>query len=271
MQPAVDEYNQRFGNLFRLYGCSAEEFFKEMHICVIGLGGVGSWAVEALARTGVGQITLIDFDVVRPSNTNRQLQALTKNTNKKKFEVLVERIAGINPECQCHPIDDFLTFRTLEDFLSKERQYDYVIDAIDNVKFKAAMINHCKRNKIPLVTTGGAGGASDPTQISVDDLSRTYHDPLASKVRAELRSKYGFSRDQKRKFGIECVFCTQQRVYPREDGSVSHQKPGIKGISLDCQFGYGSVSFVTATFGFIAASRAVNKSLNKKLAVLCIK
>ncbi len=264
MQPVTDEYDQRFGNLFRLYGVDARQHLETMHVCVIGLGGVGSWAVEALARTGVGQITLIDFDVVRPSNSNRQLQALTGNINRKKFAVLAERIGGINPECRCNTVDDFLTFRNLDDFLAKERGYDYVIDAIDNVKFKAAMINHCKRNKIPLITTGGAGGASDPTLISIDDLSRTYQDPLASKVRSELRSRYGFSRNKKHKFGIECIFCTQQRVYPTGDGSVSQQKPGIKGLSLDCRFGYGSVSFVTATFGFLAASRVINKTLARK-------
>ncbi|MCW9025064.1 MAG: ThiF family adenylyltransferase, partial [Gammaproteobacteria bacterium] len=148
-----------------------------------------------------------------------------------------------------------------EDILSQD--YDYVIDAIDSIKFKALMIYYCKRNKIPIVTTGGAGGLTDPAMIKVADLSKTYNDPLAAKVRSQLRSQYNFSRNSKRSFGIECVFSSQQPVYPKEDGTVSHEKPGVHGISLDCRFGYGASSLVTASFGFMAASRAINKAISK--------
>ncbi len=144
------------------------------------------------------------------------------------------------------------------------RGYDYVVDAIDSIKFKAALIYYCRRNKIPVITTGGAGGLTDASMIGIEDLSRTRNDALAAKVRARLRSDYGFSRNPKRKFGVECVFSRQQPVYPKEDGSVSHEKPGIHGLSLDCQLGYGASSCVTSSFGFMAASRVINKTLGKK-------
>ena len=256
---------ERFGSIQRLYGVKAMEVISSLHVCVVGLGGVGSWAVEALARSAVGAITLIDFDVIREGNANRQLHTLTSTLGQKKHAALVERVGQINPHCHCHTIDDFLTQRTLSDYLALERNYDYVIDAIDSIQFKAAMIHHCKRNKIPLITTGGAGGLNDPGMIQITDLSKTYNDPLAAKVRATLRRNFGFSKNPKRNFGVECVFSSQQQVYPKPDGTVSHQKPGIHGVSLDCQYGYGSATFVTASFGFAAAARVINKTLKKRL------
>ncbi len=260
------EHQLRFGGIQRLYGRDAIQQLRHMHICIIGLGGVGSWAVEALARSGVGQLTLIDFDQICISNTNRQLHALRETIGRKKHHAMAERVAAINPECRCHAIDDFVTSRTLTRHLAPDHGYDYIIDAIDSIKFKSEIIHFCRRNKMPLVTTGGAGGVTDPTTIKVADLSRTYNDPLAAKVRSRLRSEFGFTRNRKRRFGVECVFSTQQRLYPRKDGSVGHEKPGIHGISLDCSMGYGSVSFVTATFGLIAASRAINRLLRGRTA-----
>ncbi len=257
----VTDYQQRFGGIQRLYGEEAFQYLDTMHVCVIGLGGVGSWAAEALARSGVGQLTLIDFDEICLTNTNRQLHALSDTIGKKKQQVMAQRVAAINPDCRCHTIDDFVTTQTLADYLAVSRGYDYVIDAIDSIKFKSEIIYFCKRNKIPVITTGGAGGINDPSMIKVADLSRTYNDPLAAKVRSRLRAKFGYTRNQKRRFGVECVFSSQQKLYPKADGSVSHEKPGIHGISLDCRFGYGSASFVTATFGFIAAARVINKYL----------
>jgi tRNA A37 threonylcarbamoyladenosine dehydratase len=257
------DYQKRFAGIARLYGTDAADIIKHMHVCVVGLGGVGSWSVEALARTGVGQLTLIDYDTVSLGNVNRQLPALTETVGRKKLEVLQERIAAINPHCHCHAIDDFLTMENLADYLAPTRAYSYVIDAIDSIKFKSAMIYQCKRNKMPIVTTGAAGGLCDPTYIQVKDLSKTYNDPLAARVRGRLRSDYGFSKNVQRNFGVECVFSAQQQVYPKPDGTVSHQKPGIHGISLDCTLGYGSATFVTASFGFVAASRAINKTLKK--------
>ncbi len=259
------DYNQRFASIQRLYGVEAAAIIKSLHVCVIGLGGVGSWAVESLARSGVGRLTIIDYDVVREGNINRQLNALGNTLNRKKYEVLVERVAQINPECVCTGVDDFVTLRNLDEYLSPARGYDYVIDAIDRIHFKAAIIYYCKRNKIPIITTGGAGGLTDPTQIKVTDLTRTYNDPLAAKVRGRLRKEYGYTSNLARYFGVECVFSAQHPVYPKEDGTVSPRKPGIHGISLDCRFGYGSASFVTAAFGLAAVSRVINKTLAKRM------
>ncbi|VAX03135.1 HesA/MoeB/ThiF family protein =_ sulfur transfer pathway protein CsdL [hydrothermal vent metagenome] len=256
-------FEQRFGGIRRLYGANAVPIIQNLHVCVVGLGGVGSWAVEALARTGVGRLTLIDYDTVALSNINRQLPAMTDTDGLKKASVLRERVGQINPDCGCEVIDDFITVANLRDYLDPARHYGYVVDAIDSITFKAQMIYHCKRNKIPIIATGGAGGLTDPTLIHVKDLRQTYNDPLAAKVRSRLRSDFGFSKNPKRNFGIECVFSSQQQVYPKPDGSVSHQKPGIHGISLDCNMGYGSAAFVTAVFGQVAASRVINRTLQK--------
>lgn len=258
-----DRFSERFGGVQRVYGRAGLELIRDLHLCVVGLGGVGSWAVEALARSGVGRLTLIDHDRIESHNINRQIQALDSTAGRSKVEVMAERIGQINPECRVEAIDDFLTLQTLEDYLAPP--YDYLIDAIDSISFKSAMIAHCRRHKRAIITTGGAGGMSDPTRVLIDDLSRTYNDPLASRVRARLRRDYGFTRESGKTFGVDCVFSTEPPVYPQSDGSVSHRKPELHGVSLDCRFGYGSLSTVTAVFGFLAASRALNKTLAKRL------
>lgn len=257
--------DERFAAIRRLYGDQGALLIRQMHICVVGVGGVGSWAAEALARSGVGSITLIDNDTISLSNVNRQIHTLDSTVGRSKVAVMAERLREINPACSVHAVDDFLTLQTLTEYISKERGYDYVIDAIDSIKFKSALINHCRRQKIPVIMTGGAGGLTDPTKIQIADLSKTHHDALAAKVRAQLRSDYGFPAAGKR-MGVECVFSSQQQLYPKADGTVCHEKPGIHGVSLDCRFGYGSVTFVTATFGFFAVSRAIDKVLHKRLA-----
>ena len=255
--------NDNFDGIARLYGKDAYALIQNMHVCVIGIGGVGSWVVEGLARSAVGKITLIDFDTIEESNINRQIHALTTTINKKKCNAMQERVNQINSECTVNIIDDFITLENIQEHLSQD--YDYVVDAIDSIKFKAGLIYHCKRNKIPIITTGGAGGLTDPSVIEVVDLSKTYNDALAAKVRSTLRDQYNFTRNPKRRFGIDCVFSSEQQRYPKDDGTVSYEKPGIHGVSLDCRFGYGAASFVTGTFGFIAAAHIIKKHLNKKL------
>jgi len=255
------DYDKRFAGIARLYGETAAKQIKSFHICVIGIGGVGSWAAEALVRSGITEITLIDNDCIEYSNTNRQIHTLSETIGAQKTDAMAERLRSINPQVKCNIIDDFITVKTYEEYLSLG--YDYVIDAIDSIKFKTLMIQYCKRNKIPLICTGGAGGLSDPAKIKIDDLSRTYNDALASKVRSQLRKQYGFPKNTKKKFGVECVFSSQQQVYPKEDGTVSHEKPGIHGVSLDCRFGYGASSIVTATFGLMAAGRVIDKLIAK--------
>ena len=259
-----DDYLARFDAIRRLYGDAGAHAVRAMHVCVIGIGGVGSWAVEALARSGVGEITLIDHDAICVSNINRQVHALDNSVGRGKIGVMAERVALIDPACKVNCIDDFLNVENMRAYL--ERGYDYVIDAIDGISIKAAMIYHCKRNKIPIITTGGAGGLTDPTMIKIADLSRTYNDPLAAKVRAQLRERHNFSKNSKRRFGIECVFSSQQQLYPKQDGSVSHAKPGVHGLSLDCAMGYGSSMCVTASFGMVAVARVIEKVLRRRLA-----
>jgi len=256
-----DDYPQRFGGIERLYGKQGASWLRDMTVCVIGLGGVGSWAVEALARSGVGHLMLIDYDEIALSNINRQIHALDSALGQKKAQALQQRVAHINPACQCDVVDDFINDRNLFDHLPVDAGIDYVIDAIDSIKYKAALIYYCKRNKIPVITTGAAGGLTDPTQIMIKDLTRTFNDPLAAKVRAQLRAQHGYTRNLKRYFGIECIFSGQQQVYPKADGSIGHEKPGIHGVHLDCTMGHGSASFVTATMGFVAVSRVIEKYL----------
>lgn len=252
-----------FDGIARLYGREAYTLIQNMHVCVIGIGGVGSWVVEALARSAVGQITLIDYDTIAQSNINRQIHTLANTIDEKKCSAMQERVKSINPDCIVNIIDDFITMDNMADFLSHD--YDYVVDAIDSIKFKAGLIYYCKRNKIPVITTGGAGGLTDPSVIEVVDLTKTYNDALAAKVRSTLRDQYNFTKNPKRRFGIDCVFSSQQQLYPKEDGTVSHEKPGIHGVSLDCRFGYGAASFVTGAFGFIAAAHIIKKFINKKM------
>lgn len=251
-------YQQRFGGISRLYGEQALNQFTRSHVCVIGIGGVGSWVAEALARSGIGTLTLIDLDDICITNTNRQLHTLAATIGQPKTTVMKDRIHDINPECQCHEIEDFITADNLSDYI--DQRFDYVVDAIDSVKAKTALIAYCKRNKIKLITVGGAGGQIDPTQIQVADLAKTIQDPLASKVRSELRRRYHFSKNPKRKFGIECVFSTEQLIYPDGNGHICAAKNTDNGsMRMDCSGGFGAATHVTASFGMIAASRVLKK------------
>lgn len=252
----MNNFENRFGGIARLYGQQAFHKLQQSHVCVIGIGGVGSWAAESLARTGVGQLTLIDHDDIAESNINRQIHSLSNTLEQSKVEAMAQRIKQINPACQVNVIDDFITEANCKKHL--DHNYDYVIDAIDSIKFKCAIIYYCKRNKIPVITTGGAGGLTDPTMISVADLAKTWNDPLAAKVRSQLRYEYGYTKNTKRSFGIKCVFSTEQQRYPKADGSVDYAKPGVKGVHLDCSLGFGSATHITATFGFVAAAKAID-------------
>ena len=249
----VDNYEQRFGGIGRLYTPEGLSKLRQAHVCVIGIGGVGSWAVEALARTGIAKITMIDMDDICVTNINRQIHAMTGTVAQLKTESMKERVERINPECVVEIIDDFISPENIPEYLN--RGYDYVLDAIDSVRTKAALIAYCKRNKIKLITTGGAGGQTDPSQIQIADLSKTIQDPLASRVRSLLRKEYNFSQNPKRKFGIDCVFSTQPLIFPKmgEGCEVS--------ATMNCANGFGAVTMVTATFGFFAVSRLVDKLL----------
>lgn len=251
------DYLDRFAGVGRLYGVDALEAFSRAHVVVVGIGGVGSWVAEALVRSGIGEITLVDLDDVCVTNVNRQLHALTSSVGQSKVIVTADRLRDINPDLVVHEVESFATQDNLAELFGTSP--DYVVDAIDSAGVKAAIINYCRRNKVPVITTGGAGGLIDPQRISVADLSKTEHDPLASKVRSILKRHFGFSRSG-RKFGVECVYSTEQARYPKADGSVCATKQFVDGdVRLDCSGGLGAVTPVTAGFGFTAASRVLIK------------
>ncbi len=258
------EYLQRFAGLSRIYGPNALERLQQGSFCIVGVGGVGSWAAEAAARSGIGRITLIDHDDIEAGNTNRQVHTLQSTLGQSKVQALAERLRSINPECSVTAIDDLVTHANLAQF--EFSRHDYVIDAIDHVTHKLHLVHHLRRNKIRLVCTGGAGGRTDPTSIQVGDLTRSYNDPLLAKLRSKLRHQYGYSRNPKRRHGIDCVFSTQQPVYPAADGCISHAKPGTDAqTTLDCDTGLGSFVGVTACFGFTAIAHALAKFLQHRV------
>ncbi|HEV7855998.1 MAG TPA: tRNA cyclic N6-threonylcarbamoyladenosine(37) synthase TcdA [Herminiimonas sp.] len=257
LSPPDIDFDRRFGGIARLYGAAALTRFRAAHVCVVGVGGVGSWVVEALARSAIGHITMIDLDNLAESNINRQIHALTDTLGQAKVTALAQRVAQINPYCQVTEIEDFLTADNLDEMIGAHH-YDYIIDAIDNVRAKTALIAYCRRNGLKLVTIGGAGGQIDPTRIAVLDLCRTEQEPLLAKVRKRLRAEHGFPRGTKNKFGIDAVFSTEPLRIPEAEGAceIGDEEPGITG--LNCA-GYGSAMVVTASFGLVAAAHVLRK------------
>lgn len=258
VQADTVDYERRFGGMARLYGQAGLDRFSESHICVIGVGGVGSWAVEALARSGVGQLTLIDLDNVAESNVNRQLPAMGANFGKAKIVAMAERIADINPACQVTLIEDFVEIDNLQTLITT--QFDWVIDCMDSFRTKAALIAHCRRQKIKIITVGSAGGQIDPTLIRQVDLARTEHDPLLAKTRKQLRQQYRFPQNPKRRFAVPCVYSDEQLFFPTADGGVcqTRSERANGGSGLNCG-GFGSAMPVTATFGLVAVAHVLKK------------
>ncbi len=252
----TSDFSHRFGGIQRLVGSNGAETLRAASVCVVGIGGVGSWAAEALARSGVGSVTLVDWDDICITNVNRQIHAVNGTIGQSKVSVLSERISHINPACDCRPVRDFLTARNIDSLLAE--RFDYVIDAIDQVNEKCLMINHCRHRKWPVISVGGAGGRLDPTAIRVDDMSRSRDDPLLARVRKMLRRDYGFPRNPKRRFRVPCVYSAEAIRFPQPDGSVCYQRSGgHHKLRLDCEHGYGAASFVTGAFGFAAAAHII--------------
>lgn len=262
---ATIDFERRFGGVARLYGADGLARFRAAHVCVIGVGGVGSWVVEALARSAIGHITLIDLDNLAESNVNRQIHALTDTLGMAKVTALAQRVAQINPTCQVTQIEEFLTVDNLESMIG-DRHYDFIIDAIDDVRAKTALIAYCRAHKLRLITSGGAGGQIDPTRVEVRDLCRTEQEPLLAKVRKRLRAEHGFPRGTKNKFGIDAVFSTEPLRFPESasgflqagDDTVAGD-PDAAGITgLNCA-GFGSAVVVTAVFGLVAAAHVLRQ------------
>jgi len=252
----MDQYRRRFGGVGRLFGVHALERLRQAHVCVIGLGGVGSWAVEALARSGIGQLTLVDLDDVCITNVNRQLHALDGELGKPKVEVMARRVRAISPECMVHPLQCFFLKSNAAQIL--EPGFDAVMDAIDSPSLKCLLIAMCQQRGIFVITAGGAGGRRDPTAIEVTDLAFSSHDRLLQEVRRKLRGDYAFPRGD-RPFGIECVISREEPVFPTSAGSVCTDRGASSDLRLDCNSGFGTASFVTASFGMAAASRIVQR------------
>ncbi|MBO9538636.1 tRNA cyclic N6-threonylcarbamoyladenosine(37) synthase TcdA [Herbaspirillum sp.] len=277
------DYERRFGGVARLYGAQALQRFRDAHVCVVGVGGVGSWIVEALARSAIGHITMIDLDNLAESNVNRQIHALSDTLGKAKVTALHERIMQINPTCVVTEVEDFVDPQNVPQMLGGSR-FDYVVDAIDNVPAKVAMIAWCRQNGMPLVTIGSAGGQIDPTMIEIRDLCRTEQEPLLAKVRKRLRSQHGFPRGTKNKFHIDAVFSTEPLRFPElgegeacvidpageemdiggDAADVAAAEDVAQGgvTGLNCA-GFGSAMVVTASFGLVAAAHVLKKIAQK--------
>lgn len=255
------DFEQRFSGIGRLYGLSNLEKFSRAHIAIIGIGGVGSWCAEALARAGIGHITLVDLDDICVTNTNRQLHTLSSTVGQLKVEVVAKRLEQINPEGDFKALADFLTGDTITDIL--EPGFDVVIDAIDSLKNKTLLAVTCHQQKIPLITIGGAGGKKDPTLIRKGDLSESTQDNLLKRLKKNLRVNHAFPRTGP--MGVTCVYSIERAVYPTEDGATCFKKD-LKDKSqakLDCATGMGTATFGTGSFGFTAAHCAL-ELLQKK-------
>lgn len=247
-QPTAD-LERRFGGIARLYGPAALERFTHARVCIVGVGGVGSWAVEALARSAVGHLTLIDLDNVCESNVNRQLPALDPLFGMAKVTALAERIHAINPACQVSEIEDFVTLENMDAMLGQ--RFDFIIDAIDDLRVKTGMAAWCVQHRQAFIVSGGAGGQMDPTQIKTADLSEARYDPLLSKLRYNLRRHHAFPRDARMR--VPCVYSTEQLVYPQA-ACDSSGAAGPQGLSCS---GFGASMTVTASFGLVCAAQAL--------------
>jgi len=250
------DYQARFSGIQRLYGTDAVERLRSAHVCVIGVGGVGSWTAEALARSGIGGLTLIDMDEVCVSNVNRQLPAITETVGQSKVQVLRNRIRGINPESTVNPVEEFFTSANADQLLTSD--FTYVVDAIDSLANKSLLLARCRAMNLPVITLGGAGGRRSPTKVKIADLALASHDRLLRSLRKVLRSDYQFSSNATVPFGIPAVFSSELPTFPRPDGTVGcDSSPGE--LRLNCNTGFGSATFVTGAFGFIAAGHVVNE------------
>ncbi len=250
------DYHDRFSGLGRLYGRRAMDILPAAHVCVIGIGGVGSWTVEALARSGIGKLTLIDLDDICVTNVNRQLHAIDGEVGKFKVDAMAERTMRIHPGCEVIARREFFTAQNAEEILSAG--FDYVVDAIDSVPQKAQLVADCRARNLPVVTCGGAGGKRSVAAIQVADLAFATNDRLLKMVRKRLRREHDFPRDETLPFGVRAVHSTENAVYPWADGTICDVPENGAELRLNCDAGLGTASFVTGSFGFAAAGEVVS-------------
>ncbi|MEO6518954.1 MAG: tRNA threonylcarbamoyladenosine dehydratase [Pseudoxanthomonas sp.] len=259
------ELRERFAGIDRLYGQGAVERYAASRVAVVGMGGVGSWVVEALARSGVGHLTLIDADDICVSNTNRQLPALAGQYGRNKCQAMADRCHAINPLIDVTVVPSFLTAANLEALL--DQGFDLVLDACDSFRTKVEMIAWCRRRKLPIVVSGSAGGRTDPTQIRLRDLSRTEHDALLALIRKKLRTEFNFPKNPDRYFGVQAVYSLENVKYPQADGSVCGIRPKMgadAAMKLDCGAGLGAATHITGAFAFTMVAKALELLLKSK-------
>lgn len=259
-----DDYQQRFGGIGRLYGAAALPRLRAAHVCVVGVGGVGSWVVEGLARSGIGALTLVDLDDVCVTNVNRQLPALDGQIGRPKIDALAERVRLINPECRVTSVPEFFTEASAERLLaplSPEQpvRYDWVCDCIDLMSHKSLLIAECTRRGLRVAMVGAAGGRKDATRITVTDLGDAHGDELIRQVRKKLRRDYGFAKGEGNHYGIPCVSTQEQPVYPWADGTCASEPEEGSNLRLDCATGFGTAVFITGAFGFALAGEVVRQ------------
>ena len=258
---------ERFGGIDRLYGSGALARLHACHVTVVGIGGVGSWAVEALARSGIGKLTLVDADDLCVSNTNRQLPALEGQYGRAKVEAMGDRLRAINPGIDLDLRQQFLAPSNLGELL--DAPGDLVLDACDSFRSKVEAIAYCRRRKQPIVTVGSAGGRSDVTQVRVRDLSRTEHDAMLSLIRKKLRGEFNFPKNHDRYFGVPAIYSLENVRYPQADGSVCGIRPQLgkdDALKLDCGAGLGAATHVTGAFAFAAVGKVLEMLLKPKRA-----
>lgn len=259
-QTPFGRYPRSFEGIGRLVGGESFERLQAAHVMLTGIGGVGSWIAEALARSGIGALTLVDLDDICESNINRQVHALQNTVGKPKVSVMTERIRSISPQIRVFAEETYLTAANAAALL--DRKPDFFIDAIDAGRLKALSLALCRERSIPALTVGGAGGRLDPAAVQMSDLGRAYNDPLLARVRRVLRQEFDFPRREKARFGIPCVFSSELPRQPKEEShgcdvdlSLSHSQ--TRSVRLDCATGFGAATFVTGTFAFHATAHVI--------------
>ena len=259
------DYLARFGGIGRLFGHAAMERLRAAHVCVVGIGGVGSWVVEALARTGIGALTIVDADDVCVTNVNRQLPALTDTVGRPKVSVMAERVRQISPSCRIKTRAEFYTKANATELLAPP--FDFVVDCVDRMSIKAHLIHTSRVLGRRVLTCGSAGGRRDPSAIRASDLGIAGNDELLRQVRRELRREYGWPVGRGGRplaMDVPCVFTSEKPVYPRPDGTCTTEREEGESLRMDCASGFGAATFVTGVFGFVAASEVVRLLLSKR-------
>jgi len=260
-----EQLRERFAGIDRLYGAGSIERLSGCRVAVVGMGGVGSWVVEALVRSAVGHLVLIDADDICVSNTNRQLPAMAGQYGRNKAVAMAERCRAINPDAGIEAVEAFLTGSNMAELL--DRGFDLVIDACDSFRVKVETIAWCRRRKLPLITVGAAGGRTDPTLVRVRDVSRTEHDAMLALIRKKLRGEFNFPKNPQRYFGVPAVYSLENVKYPQADGSVCGLRPNLgadAALKLDCGAGLGTATHITGAFAFAAVGKALEMLLKPK-------